>query len=100
MRLAHADNIARGAGEEWPHLSTEFIIAMKPEVILEGGMGAESQAEVGSWSRLEQIPAVRERRVYSYPQNPVLHPGPRVGASLEIIARLIHPENFSVAPAQ
>ena len=30
MRIARADNIAAAAGEQWPHLSMEFIIAMRP----------------------------------------------------------------------
>jgi ABC-type Fe3+-hydroxamate transport system substrate-binding protein len=68
-------------------------------VILEGAMGDESPASVGSWSALEQIPAVRNHRMYAYPLNPVLHPGPRVATSLEIIARLIHPEKFQGDPA-
>ena len=35
---------------------------------------------------------VRDRRVFGYPENPILHSGPRVGQSLEMIARMIHPE--------
>ena len=30
MRIARADNIAAAVGEQWPHLSIEFIIAMRP----------------------------------------------------------------------
>ena len=76
---------------------TIFVIAMKPEVILEGAMGDDAGGAIGSWTRFEQIPAVRENRIYSYPQNPVLHPGPRVAMSLEILARTIHPEIFTLA---
>ena len=32
MRIARADNIADAVDQQWPHLSTEFIIAMRPEV--------------------------------------------------------------------
>ena len=41
MRIARADNIVRTVGEQWPHLSMEFIIAMRPEVILDGAMGSD-----------------------------------------------------------
>lgn len=92
MRIARADNIAAGAGEQWPHLSMEYIIAMRPEVVLDGSMGSEQSASSGFWERYPEIPAVRDHRVFGYAQDPILHAGPRVGQSLEIIARMIHPE--------
>jgi iron complex transport system substrate-binding protein len=94
MRIARADNIADAAGEQWPHLSMEFIIAMRPHVILDGAMGTDP-ASSGFWQRYPTIPAVRDRRVLGYPQDPMLHAGPRVGQSLEMIARMIHPEAFA-----
>ncbi|MGH7924539.1 MAG: ABC transporter substrate-binding protein [Candidatus Binatus sp.] len=92
MHLARADNIAAAAGEQWPHLGMEFIIAMRPEVILDGSMGTEPSVSDDFWQRFPQIPAVRDHRVLSYRQDLILHSGPRVGQSLEIIARMIHPE--------
>jgi cobalamin transport system substrate-binding protein len=92
MRVARADNIAAPAGEQWPHLSMEFIIAMRPEVILDGAMGTDSKSSSDFWEKYPTIPAVRDNRVYGYAENPMLHAGPRVGQSLEIIARKIHPE--------
>jgi cobalamin transport system substrate-binding protein len=92
MRIARADNIAAAAGEQWPHLSIEFIIAMRPEVILDGSMGSDPSSSRGFWKRYPQIPAVRNHRVFGYAEDPILHAGPRVGQSLEIIARMIHPE--------
>ena len=49
MRLARADNIVRDAGEQWPHLSMEFIIAMRPQVILDGSMGTDPSASDDFW---------------------------------------------------
>ena len=51
MRLARADNIVRDAGEQWPHLSMEFIIAMRPEVILDGSMGTDPSASGDFWKK-------------------------------------------------
>lgn len=93
MRIARADNIADAAGEQWPHLSMEFIIAMRPQVILDGAMGSDP-ASSDFWQKYPAIPAVRDHRVFGYPQDPILHSGPRVGQSLEMIARMIHPEAF------
>ncbi len=92
MRIARADNIADAVGEQWPHLSMEFIIAMRPEVILDGAMGTDPRSSSDFWEKYPTIPAVRDNRVYGYAEDPMLHPGPRVGQSLEIIARKIHPE--------
>ena len=94
IRIARADNIADAAGEQWPHLSMEFIIAMRPQVILDGAMGSDP-ASSDFWQKYPAIPAVRDHRVLGYPQDPILHSGPRVGQSLEMIARMIHPEAFA-----
>jgi iron complex transport system substrate-binding protein len=92
LRIARAENIAAPANEEWPHLSVEYIIAMRPEVILDGSMGNDPTSSSSFWNKYPTIPAVREHRVFGYPESPILHSGPRVGDSLEMIARMIHPE--------
>ncbi len=92
MRIARADNIAAVVGEQWPHLGIEFIIAMRPQVILDGAMGSDASSSSDFWEKYPTIPAVRDHRVLGYAQDPMLHAGPRVGQSLEIIARKIHPE--------
>jgi iron complex transport system substrate-binding protein len=97
LRIARADNIAAAAGEQWPHLSIEFIIAMRPEVILDGAMGSDAATSDDFWENYPTIPAVRDHRVVGYAQDPMLHAGPRVGQSLEIIARKIHPEAWQHA---
>jgi cobalamin transport system substrate-binding protein len=95
LRLAGADNIADSAsGEQWPRLSLEYIIAMRPDVILDGQMGDEAAAPQ-FWDKFTTIPAVRNHRVYGYPQDPILHPGPRVGNTLEMLAAMIHSRAFA-----
>jgi iron complex transport system substrate-binding protein len=93
LRIARTDNIADAAGEQWPQLSIEYIIAMRPAVILDGAMGSDPSSS-DFWQKYPSIPAVRDHRVVGYPQDPILHAGPRVGQSLELIARMIHPEAF------
>ncbi len=95
LRLARADNIADLSGEQWPQLSFEYIIAMRPEVILDGTMGSDPGAPAHFWDRYPSIPAVKDKRVFGYPDDPILHAGPRVGHSLEILAALIHPSAFA-----
>jgi iron complex transport system substrate-binding protein len=100
LHLAGGDNIADLAAQNWPRLSIEYIIATRPEVILDGAMGSDANTPAGFWARYPAIPAVRDRRVFGYPQDPMLHPGPRVWQSLEILARRIHPEAFTAPAAQ
>jgi iron complex transport system substrate-binding protein len=97
IHLAGGDNIADLAAQNWPRLSIEYIIAMRPEVILDGAMGSDANTPAGFWARYPTIPAVSDHHVFGYPQDPMLHPGPRVWQSLEILARRIHPEAFAAA---
>ncbi|MGH7934782.1 MAG: ABC transporter substrate-binding protein [Candidatus Binataceae bacterium] len=94
LKLAHGDNIADAAVQPWPRLSVEYIIATRPQVILDGQMGSDAAAPDGFWSKYPTIPAVKYHHIYGYPQDPVLHPGPRIWQALEILARLIHPDAF------
>jgi len=94
LTLAHGLNIAGFSRQSWPRLSLEYIVAVRPEVILDGQMGTDPRAPSRFWSRYPSIPAVRKRRVFGYPDDPTLHPGPRVPQTLELLARLIHPEAF------
>jgi iron complex transport system substrate-binding protein len=94
LALAHAANIADASPQAWPRLSLEYIIAERPEVILDGQMGSDPTVQSSFWSGYRWIPAVRNHRVFGYPQDPTLHPGPRIAQTLTILARLIHPEAF------
>ncbi len=99
ITMAHGTNIADADSHSWPRLSLEYIIAARPQVILDGQMGTEASAKSGFWSRYPEIPAVRDGKIYGYPDDPTLHPGPRVAESLLLIAERIHPEAFRAAAA-
>lgn len=95
LTMARAKNIAAGAAQAWPRLSIEYIIATRPEVILDGQMGSDPGSPSSFWGKYPTIPAVSAHRVVGYPEDPTLHPGPRIVETLEILARLIHPEAFT-----
>ncbi|HLI79631.1 MAG TPA: ABC transporter substrate-binding protein [Candidatus Binataceae bacterium] len=97
LKIARADNIADASSQQWPQLSMEFIVAMRPEVIIDGQMGSEAVSPSQFWQAYPTIPAVRNNRVVGYPEDPTLHPGPRVGTTLEMIAKLVHPEAWTTA---
>jgi len=95
ITLAGGENIAGNAAQPWLNLPDEYVVAKAPQVIIEAGMGSERGPAGRNWSDLASIPAVKERRVYAYPSDKVLRPGPRIGEGLEEIARLLHPECFA-----
>jgi iron complex transport system substrate-binding protein len=97
FKIARAENIADAAAQQWPHLSMEFIVATRPEVIIDGQMGSDAVTPSQFWQAYPTIPAVRNHRVVGYPEDPTLHPGPRVGTTLEMIARLVHPEAWTTS---
>lgn len=95
ITLAGGENIAGDASQPWLNLPDEWVVAKAPQVIIEAGMGSERAESARRWRDLKSIPAVQEKRVYAYPSDKILRPGPRIGDGLEEIARLVHPECFA-----
>ncbi|HEX2933256.1 MAG TPA: helical backbone metal receptor [Candidatus Binatia bacterium] len=94
ITLAGGQNIAGNAAQPWLNLPDEYVVAKAPQVIIEAGMGSERGESTTRWGDLKSSPAVKEGRVYGYPSDKILRPGPRIGEGLEEIARLVHPECF------
>jgi iron complex transport system substrate-binding protein len=95
ITLAGGKNIAGDAAQPWLNLPDEYVVAKAPQVIIEAGMGSERDQAAKHWADLKSIPAVQQRRIYRYPSDKILRPGPRIGEGLEEIARLLHPECFA-----
>jgi cobalamin transport system substrate-binding protein len=95
ITLAGGQNIAGDAAQPWLNLPDEYVVAKAPQVIIEAGMGSERDQGAKHWADLKSIPAVQQGRVYRYPSDKILRPGPRIGEGLEEIARLLHPECFA-----
>jgi iron complex transport system substrate-binding protein len=96
IALAGGENIAGNAAQPWLNLPDELVVAKAPQVIIEAGMGSEREKSGKQWGDLKSVPAVREARIYSYPSDKILRPGPRFGEGLADLARLIHPECFAI----
>jgi len=95
ITLAGGENISGNAAQPWLNLPDEYVVARAPQVIIEAGMGSDRGRVARNWNDLKSIPAVKERRIYGYPSDKILRPGPRIGEGLEEIARLVHPECFA-----
>ncbi|AGP41647.1 ABC transporter substrate-binding protein [Sorangium cellulosum] len=109
IRLAGGENaIARGGA--YPSISVEHLLALDPDVLLDGTAGAEGADAPGAqgaprlavlrdapgWRSLR---AVREGRVRPLRTDTVLRPGPRIGDGLAEVARALHGDALSLSDA-
>ncbi|WP_437952567.1 helical backbone metal receptor [Sorangium sp. So ce296] len=112
IRLAGGENaIARGGA--YPSISVEHLLALDPDVLLDGTAGADGAdgadppraqgsprlavlRDAPGWRSLR---AVREGRVRPLRTDAVLRPGPRIGDGLAEVARALHGDALSLSDA-
>ncbi len=97
--LAGGENVAADALIPYPRFSMETVMAKRPGVIIEGGMGSEAveretREAANFWSRYPSLPAVRDGRVVVLDEDLIARPGPRIFDGIEDLARVLHPERF------
>jgi iron complex transport system substrate-binding protein len=87
---------AGNVGADYFQISLEQLVTQDPDVIVlgsatYGGQTPELVAQRAGWQNLQ---AVTNNAVYTFDDNLVSRPGPRVVDGLEALAKLIHPELF------
>ena len=93
VRLAGGDNVGDEADQDYFQVSSEWVVARNPEIVLCFYMGSASAVEDlivrrAGWNR---VAAVRNHRVYSgFDNDIVLRPGPRVLTGIAALERAIH----------
>ncbi len=102
VELAGARNLFGSAGKHSPWMTWDELIQHDPDVVVALPCGfnlAKTRAEMQTlvqhpaWRKLN---AVRNRRVFVTDGNQFFNrPGPRLVESLEILAEIFHPEQFS-----
>ena len=95
ITMAGGANIASDMEGQYLQISIEELLVRNPQIILLGdaafGITPESLAERTGWSG---ISAVENNEIFSFDDNLVSRPGPRLVDGLEELARLLHPELF------
>ena len=92
VRMAGGDNVGDVAEQDYYQVSSEWVVARNPEIVLCFYMGGAKAVEASivnraGWSR---VAAVKNRRVYSGFDNDVmLRPGPRVLTGISALQRVI-----------
>jgi iron complex transport system substrate-binding protein len=91
IELAGGLNIAHESKIKYPKYSLEEIIRQQPEIIIVANMQSQIDTTVYSrWQKWNQIPAVRNHRVYSINSDIMARPAPRIIDGLEELELLIH----------
>lgn len=95
LSLAGAKNVGAALKDQFAQISSEELVAQNPDVILLGdapyGVTVESVGQRPGWQALK---AVKTKAIYTFDDNLVSRPGPRLIDGLETLARLLHPEAF------
>jgi iron complex transport system substrate-binding protein len=95
IEMAGGHNVAADLQGQYVQISLEELLVRDPEIILLGdaayGVTPESVPQRAGW---EKIAAVQEKRIYTFDDNLVSRPGPRLVDGLEALAAEIHPELF------
>ncbi len=95
LTLAGGQNVGAALKDPFAQISSEELVAQNPAVILLGdapyGITVESLAQRPGWG---SISAIKNKRVFTFDDNLVSRPGPRLIDGLEQIAQLLHPELF------
>lgn len=94
INMAGGDNIAGREKTLYPRYSVEEVVAQQPEVILFSSMKyADDVTQVwGQWRKWQNIPAVRENRLYVIDTDLIDRASPRIVDGLEAMVKAIHPE--------
>jgi iron complex transport system substrate-binding protein len=90
---AGATNPVSGTGK-YPKLSAEGLLALDPDVILDGSAGAYAERPdqlLSQIAGLSGLRALREGRVHRLAGTAALRPGPRVAEGVHDLAALVHP---------
>jgi len=97
---AGGENLGNQYEGEWIQINTEELIIKNPDIIILGDYtwGGITPEDVISRTGWETISAIQNDKLYTFDDNLVSRPGPRLVDGLEQMAQLIHPELFSGQP--
>ncbi|HEY3196626.1 MAG TPA: cobalamin-binding protein [Nitrospirales bacterium] len=98
LEAAGGENIVGNTAKAYPKVSLEEVLRRDPEVMLfpVGTSEGIPAAEQERWRKWHGMSAVAKNRLYQVNGDLVNRPGPRVIEGIEGIARLLHPELFSL----
>jgi iron complex transport system substrate-binding protein len=98
LEAAGGQNVFADVKQQSVEVSTEMILARRPDVIVELWDDSVKTVDLRGlqqvWAALASMPAVRNHRVYELAGDQFVVPGPRVVDTTRQLARLLHPGQF------
>jgi cobalamin transport system substrate-binding protein len=94
IRSAGGVNFGAELSGEWVQVSVEELLSRQPDVLVLGDFtyGGVTAEQVRLRSGWDALTALQQNRVYTFDDNLVSRPGPRLVDGLEAMAKLLHPE--------
>jgi iron complex transport system substrate-binding protein len=95
IQEAGGQNVGSILNGQWAQISVEQLLVKNPDIIILGdfayGVTIEQLKQRAGWSTLK---AVKDGKIFTFDDNTVSRPGPRLVDGLETMAKLFHPELF------
>lgn len=96
IQMAGGQNLGASLQGAWVQISVEELLTRNPDIILLGdytwgGVTPDQVAGRAGWQALQ---AIKNAKIFTFDDNLVSRPGPRLVDGLEAMARLLHPELF------
>lgn len=94
IESAGGTNFGSELDGEWVQVSVEALLARQPDVIVLGDYtyGGVTPEQVRARAGWDALTAVQQNRVFTFDDNLVSRPGPRLVDGLEAMAKLLHPD--------
>lgn len=95
IQRAGAVNVGSTLKDQYPQVSLEQVVSLNPSIIVLGdSLYGVTPAAVSARAGWQSLDAVKNGKIYSFDDNLVSRPGPRLVDGLEQLAKLFHPELF------
>ncbi len=96
IRTAGGENFGSNLKGDWVQISIEALLMRQPDYIVLGDStyGSVTPAQVKARPGWDALKAVQDGKIFTFDDNTVSRPGPRLVDGLEAMAKLIHPELF------
>jgi iron complex transport system substrate-binding protein len=95
LDVVGAENLGSSLGSGYPRASIEWLIASRPELLLDMTPGATRAADF--WTRWPSIPAVSSGRVIDVDASRISLPGPDIDQALRELAIAVHGAGIAAA---
>ena len=92
LNIAGGRNVLESSYAAFPTVTTETLLRLKPDVIIDLSFTGGAVSSVDDWRKLAAyLPAVAAGRVYVIADDYATVPGPRIARSAERFFQLLHP---------